>query len=146
MKALKEVGFRKALRFGLYTLFLIPLRWLIFPQLRVPYLRLLGARIGRGVIIHEIRFFNTYRTGFRGLEIGDHCFIGDEALIDLAERVIMADHDIQKSKQLLKRLEEEMIFLSSLMYQAQIVASNLKETWTAIDQINLNWKRDIAES
>jgi acetyltransferase-like isoleucine patch superfamily enzyme len=92
LKALKEVGFRKALRFGLYTLFLIPLRWLIFPQLRVPYLRLLGARIGRGVIIHEIRFFNTYRTGFRGLEIGAHCFIGDEALIDLAERVIMADH------------------------------------------------------
>jgi len=57
----------------------------------------------------------------------------------------MADHDIQKSKQLLKRLEEEMIFLSSLMSQAQIVASNLKGTWTAIDQTHKSWKRDIAE-
>lgn len=58
----------------------------------------------------------------------------------------MADHDIQKSQQLLKRLEEEMIFLSSLMSQTQIVASNLKGTWTAIDQIHKNWKRDMAES
>ena len=58
----------------------------------------------------------------------------------------MANHDIQKSKQLLKRLEEEMIFLSSLMSQALIVASNLKGTWTAIDQVHKNWKRDIEES
>ncbi len=55
----------------------------------------------------------------------------------------MADHDIQKSKQLLKRLEEEMSFLSSLMSQAMIMASNLKGTWTAIDQSHKNWKRDI---
>jgi hypothetical protein len=53
---------------------------------------------------------------------------------------------IQKSQQLLKRLEEEMIFLSSLMSQTQIVASNLKETWTAIGQTHKNWKRDIEES
>ena len=58
----------------------------------------------------------------------------------------MADHDIQKSQQLLKRLEEEMIFLSSLMSQAQIIASNLKGTWTAIDQTHKNWKRNIAKS
>lgn len=58
----------------------------------------------------------------------------------------MANHDIQKSHQILKRLEEEMIFLSSLMSQAQIVASNLKGTWTAIDQTHKNWKRDIAAS
>lgn len=50
----------------------------------------------------------------------------------------MADHDIQKSQQLLKRLEEEMIFLSSLMSQAQIVASNLKGTWTAISVTQQN--------
>ena len=57
----------------------------------------------------------------------------------------MGDHDIQKSKQLLKRLEEEMIFLSSLMSQAQIVSSNLKGTWTAIQQTHKGWKRDAEE-
>ena len=58
----------------------------------------------------------------------------------------MANHDIQKSQQLLKRLEEEMIFLSCLMSQAQIVASNLKGTWTAIAQTHKNWKRDTGEA
>lgn len=37
----------------------------------------------------------------------------------------MADYDIQKSQHLLKRLEEDMDFLRSLMSQAEIVASNL---------------------
>ena len=46
----------------------------------------------------------------------------------------MFDFHIHKSKHLLKRLEEEMFFLSSLLSQEQIVVSNLKETWTAIDQ------------
>lgn len=55
----------------------------------------------------------------------------------------MADHDIQKSQHLLKRIDEEIIFLSSLMAQAQIVSSNLQGTWTAIDQLHRNWKRDI---
>jgi hypothetical protein len=58
----------------------------------------------------------------------------------------MANHDIQKSQHLLKRLEEEMIFLSNLMSQAQIVSSNLKGTWIAIDQIHKNWKRDTEEA
>jgi len=55
----------------------------------------------------------------------------------------MADHDIQKSQHLLKRLNEEIIFLSSLMAQAQIVSSNLQGTWIAIDQLHRSWKRDI---
>lgn len=57
----------------------------------------------------------------------------------------MANHDIQKSQHLLKRLEEEMIFLGNLMSQAQIVASNLKGTWTAISVTHENWKRDTEE-
>ena len=92
MQALREVGFAKAFRFGVYTLALIPYRWMLFPQLRVPYLRLLGARIAEGVIIHDVRFFNAYRTGLRGLEIGRNCFIGTECLLDLADRIVMGDH------------------------------------------------------
>ena len=58
----------------------------------------------------------------------------------------MANHDIQKSQHLLKRLEEEMIFLSSLMSQAQIVSSNIKGTWMAIEQTHKGWKRDSEEA
>jgi acetyltransferase-like isoleucine patch superfamily enzyme len=92
LQALREVGFAKAFRFGFYTLALVPYRWTLFPQVRAVYLRLLGARIGRGAIIHDVHFFNAYRTGFRGLEIGQSCFIGDECLLDLADRILMADH------------------------------------------------------
>jgi hypothetical protein len=38
----------------------------------------------------------------------------------------MADHDIQKFKHLLKRLNENIVFLSSLLDQAQWMASELK--------------------
>ena len=60
----------------------------------------------------------------------------------------MADHGIQKSRHLLKHLEEEMIFLStivsqieSLSSQAQYVSSWIKRTWFDIDQIHKSWKQ-----
>lgn len=56
--------------------------------------------------------------------------------------------DIQKSKNLLKRLDEEIIFLSSIMSQinalsSQVlyVSSNIKGTWSAIDEIHKNWEK-----
>jgi hypothetical protein len=55
----------------------------------------------------------------------------------------MADYDIQKSQHLLKRLKEEMSFLSSLLSQAHIAASNLESAWTAVRVTYENWKRDI---
>lgn len=91
MKALREIGLRKAARYGLTTLLMVVFRALLFPQLRTLYLRLLGARIGRNVIIHGVRFFNCYHTGFRGLRTGDDCFIGDESLVDLYDRVTLSD-------------------------------------------------------
>ena len=50
----------------------------------------------------------------------------------------MTDLDIQKSRHLLKRLDEEMMFLSSLVAQALFISSNLKITWNAIDAIHKN--------
>jgi acetyltransferase-like isoleucine patch superfamily enzyme len=87
MKALREIGWGRAARFGLFTLAMVPYRLALVPQLRAPWLRLLGARVGRRAILHDVRFFNLYRRGLAGLEIGDECFLGDECLIDLAESV-----------------------------------------------------------
>lgn len=91
MKALREIGLLRALRFGFYTLAMGPYRVLAFPQLRAPYLRLLGARIGTRSLLHGVRFFNLYRRGLAGLEIGRECFLGDECLLDLAEAVVLED-------------------------------------------------------
>ena len=90
--ALKEIGIRKAFKFGFISILMILYKMIIFPQPRILYLRMLGAKIGRDVIIHDVRFFNYYRTGFKGVKIGNCCFIGDESLIDLADQISMADY------------------------------------------------------
>ena len=89
MKALGEIGWGRALKFGLLTLAMIPYRLAMFPQLRALWLRLLGAKLGRRVILHDVRFFNLYRRGLPGLRIGEDCFLGDECLLDLAEAVVL---------------------------------------------------------
>jgi len=60
----------------------------------------------------------------------------------------MTDPDIQNSCHLLKRLDEEMVFLNSLMTQIDslssqvvFVSSNLKGTWSALDAIHKNKAR-----
>ncbi len=68
---------------------MIPYRLALFPPVRTTLLRLYGARIGRGVIVHNARFFNLYRRGLPGLSLGDDCFIGDECLLDLADSIEM---------------------------------------------------------
>lgn len=89
MKALAEIGLGRAARFGFFTLAMVPYRLALFPQLRAPWLRLLGARLGRRTILHDVRFFNLYRRGLGGLAIGDDCFLGDECLLDLAEGITL---------------------------------------------------------
>ncbi len=91
MKAFREIGLRKTLRFLSSSLFLACFNGLLFPPLRTLALRLVGASIDVDSVIHVVRFFNVYRAGFRGLSIGQRCFIGDECLIDLADEVILAD-------------------------------------------------------
>jgi len=91
VKALREIGLGKAFRFGFFGLALAPYRLLLFPQLRAPYLRLLGARIGPRSVLHDVHFLNLYRRGLRGLTIGRECFLGDECLLDLAEAVTLED-------------------------------------------------------
>jgi acetyltransferase-like isoleucine patch superfamily enzyme len=87
VKALDEIGWARAARFGFFTLAMVPYRLALFPQLRATWLRLLGARIGPRTVLHDVRFFNLYRRGLAGLEIGEECFLGDECLLDLAEGV-----------------------------------------------------------
>ena len=91
MKALSEIGWGRAARFGFYSLAMLPYRAALVPQLRAPWLRLLGARIGRRSLLHDVRFFNLYRRGLAGLSLGDECFLGDECLLDLADEIRLED-------------------------------------------------------
>jgi tetrahydrodipicolinate N-acetyltransferase len=42
--------------------------------------------------VHDVRFFNLYRRGLPGLDVGADCFLGDECLLDLAEGIRMEEH------------------------------------------------------
>jgi maltose O-acetyltransferase len=91
VKALGEIGWGRAFRFAFYTLAMLPYRASLVPQLRAFWLRLLGAHVGKGAIVHDVRFFNLYRRGLPGLRLGADCFLGDECLLDLADEIRLDD-------------------------------------------------------
>lgn len=92
MEALHEVGFKKIIRFFFYTVALIFFKSAVFPPVRTFILRLLGAQVGKGTVIHNISFFNAYYQGFNKLKIGNYCYLGPEVMIDLAGSVTLEDH------------------------------------------------------
>ncbi len=91
MKALKEIGIKKAFRFCFGTLVYMGFRLVPLPQLRVIYLRIVGAKIGRDCTIHSVKFFNYYRVGFSALKMGKECFLGNDVLLDLAAPITLGD-------------------------------------------------------
>jgi putative colanic acid biosynthesis acetyltransferase WcaF len=89
MKAIREVGVRRILRYLWTSCLLTVLRAAWISPVRVALLRLYGARIGRGTVIHRLTVINADRAGFTALTVGDDCFLGDEVLIDLAAPVVI---------------------------------------------------------
>lgn len=92
MQAFKEIGWARACKYFFLTLIMLFFPLCLFPPLRRWFLLLLGAQIGNNVVINKVRFFNIDRKGFKGLKIGNNCFIGDECLLDLAESIELEDY------------------------------------------------------
>ena len=93
-KAFKEIGTQQAFRYGYVGFILFMLRFIGLSPVRVLILRMLGAFIGKDVILSDIRFTTFYRHGLRKLHVGDSCFVGDEVLFDLGEAVTLEDHSV----------------------------------------------------
>ncbi len=91
MKALKEVGIGKILRYIVFSLWQYVFAMMFVSPLRVGFLRLFGAKIGSNTVIERIRFTNLYRTGIGGITIGKNCFLGDGVVLDTAERILFED-------------------------------------------------------
>ncbi len=96
MKGVEEIGIRKSIRFVLYSFLQVIYHQMIDHFLRIPqarkfFLQILGAKIGKSSVIMDVKFFNWYHTGPGGMTIGNECYIGDEALIDLYDKVILED-------------------------------------------------------
>jgi acetyltransferase-like isoleucine patch superfamily enzyme len=92
MNAVREVGIGRIIRYLWTSLLLSALRLAWISPGRVALLRLFGAAVGAGTVIHRLTLINVDRGSFRSLTIGPHCFIGDEVLIDLAAPVTLEAH------------------------------------------------------
>lgn len=68
-------------------------------QLRVWYLRRMGARIGTNVRIHAVYFMNV-ESGFKGLKIGSDCYVGPGVLFDLAGAIELGDGAVVSARAL----------------------------------------------
>lgn len=87
MKAFKEIGFSKSIKFLFYSLIEFLLTVTFIPQIRVLILKLLGASIGDNTIILNVSFMNLYRGSFANLTVGNNCYIGKGVLLDLAGKI-----------------------------------------------------------
>jgi acetyltransferase-like isoleucine patch superfamily enzyme len=91
MKALREIGLRRAVRYLWVSLLLSILRRAWISPVRVAFLRLCGASVGANTVVHRLTLINVDRGGFRALRIGARCFVGDDVLLDLATTVRLED-------------------------------------------------------
>lgn len=92
MKAFKELGFKKLFKFALLVPLMEFFDILGYPNLRVIFLKIFGSQIGRNVVIHKIKLFNLYAGKFSYLSVGDNAFIGNDCLLDMANRIKLGNH------------------------------------------------------
>lgn len=91
-KAYQEIGLISAVKYIFFTFALVVFKVLLFPPCRVFFLRFFRAKIGKNCILHNISFFNLYRGNFSHFIVGNNCFIGDESIFDMADKIILEDH------------------------------------------------------
>lgn len=92
MKSLRAIGFRRAIRYLLWSVaYRFGYRLLCLSPLRVLWLRMAGATIGPDAVVMDVRLFNLDRSGVRQLHIGRDSFLGDECLLDMAGPIVLGD-------------------------------------------------------
>lgn len=91
MMALKELGLRRLLKYFVFVFWEIIFHALKFSPLRICWLRIFGATIGKETIIGNLHFMNLYRQGLAGLKVGNKCFLGDRVVLDLADEIIIGN-------------------------------------------------------
>lgn len=92
-RSLKNKNLGMVFRYLTGHLFSIIMRSSVcFYPLKALILRCLGSRIGQHSRLCRISFLNIYKTGFSNFEVGDNVFIGDETMIDLADKVIIGSN------------------------------------------------------
>lgn len=96
MRAIEEVGLKKTAKFLFFVGVQVIYHNLIDHIFRISHIRklileVLGARFGKDTILMDVHFYNWHHKGLSGFKTGKDCFIGDETLIDLYDKVTLED-------------------------------------------------------
>lgn len=91
MRAIKEIGIEKTLRYFGYSLWQYLFSAMFVSPLRVFLLRMFGAHIGVDTVVEKVKFINLYNQGLPSLVVGDRCFLGDGVVLDMADKITLAD-------------------------------------------------------
>lgn len=90
-KAIKEVSLVRLIKYFIFGLWEFIFRLLPYSPLRIFWLKLGGASIGSSCVIERIAFINLDRTGLKGFIIGQQSYLGNDALFDLAGKIVIKD-------------------------------------------------------
>lgn len=82
-----EVGIKRIFKYLFWEIWYALFLCLPYSPLRIFWLRLGGAKIGRNCFVERIFFMNLDRTGLTGLTLGNDCYLGTLVLLDLAGRI-----------------------------------------------------------
>lgn len=90
-KLISNIKTRRGRKFLIYMLLEKIQRFFPYPNLRVFFLKLLGAKIADDAVIHEVIFQNPYVNGFKNLIMESKASIQPGCIIDLADKVILKE-------------------------------------------------------
>ena len=100
-KVLNEITIKRIIKYSIFALWQWVFELLPFHPLRIFWMRLGGAKIGKACIIDKIDFINLDRMGLKGLKIGKECFIGRGAMLDLAGKLVLENQVTVSSRAIL---------------------------------------------
>jgi acetyltransferase-like isoleucine patch superfamily enzyme len=88
----KEVGVKRIGKYIFWGLWELVFLVLPYSPLRILWMRIGGAKIGKNSFVERVSFMNLDRTGLKGLKLGEKVYLGPTALLDLAGTITLEDH------------------------------------------------------
>ncbi len=101
MKLTKEVGFLRIIKYVVFGIWDFIFQPLPFSPLRIWWLRLGGAKVGKNSFVDRISFINLDRTGLKGLKIGQNNYLGSHVVLDLAGKITLEDYVTVSAKSII---------------------------------------------
>ena len=84
---IKEIGLERLIKYLVMEIWYGIFLFLPYSPLRIWWLRLGGARIGKNCFVERIFLMNLDRFGLAGLTLGNSCYLGPVVLLDLAGQI-----------------------------------------------------------